>query len=371
MKTRPHVSCLLAVLAFIAFLHGCGPSVPSTPPTFVLAYTGTDRRVHTLQSVDGSDWVLPAIAAGPDSTAGVTVVHDRNLVWMVLWNSNGSLSYITGIGGLPSANATSGIVWESAATTLRTTSPVLGTPALAFVNQKWIAVFASPAGARVVTSLLDSNPLFPADVATVGVSAIGAVPALAFGRGTLVLASLVGGDLVAQTSADGINWSTPSTIFAHFDPGPPENHDRICISPSSATLSFADGLFYAVGRQSGTRCEGETEAGGSSIVVYRSVEGRVWSNPVDRQEGPPVVREEAGIPGAAFAQCKLVLAYTQTLAGFPPVNVPNSLVTRVGQASPCSIPQSFAFGPEQTTRSAAPARLDGVMAVAFGSRGGS
>ncbi len=221
MKTRSHVSCLLAVLAFLAVLQGCGPSMPSTPPTFVLAYTGTDRRVHTLQSVDGSDWVMPAVAPGPDSTAGVTVVHDRNLVWMVLWNSNGSLSYITGIGGLPSADATSGILWESSATTLRTTSPVLGTPALAYVNQKWIAVFASPAGARVVTSVLDSNPLFPADIAAVGVPAIGAVPALAFGRGTLVLASLVRGDLMAQTSTDGITWSTPSTIFAHFDPGLP------------------------------------------------------------------------------------------------------------------------------------------------------
>jgi len=357
-------SLFIVALAFTVLLAGCtGGPRPSTPPTYVLAWTGADRHVHTLQSTDGSTWVLPATAPGPNSTDGVAVAHDGALSWMVLWNGGGSLSYITGIGGLPSATSSQGITWESTANTLRT-SPATGAPALAFGNQKWVAVYPASGGMRIVRSILDGS----ADE-DLGIATGRTTPALAFGAGKFVFAYLDGSrNLVARTSPDGMTWSPPSTIFAIQNiGGDPAN----CVSPTSVTLSFADGAFYAVGRLSTTLCSGNTQAGGSSVAVFRSPDGASWSTLVDRNSGPTVIREEAGIPGAASAQCRLVAAYTQTQVGTSPniAPVPNHLVVQVGQPSSCSNPASFTFGAPQLISGAPAAQLDSVLSVAFGSGG--
>lgn len=369
MRAQPH-SSFFVTLVCIALLTGCaggGPG-PATPPTFVLAWTGTDSRVHTLQSTDGSTWVQPAVAPGPNSTDGVAVAHDGTLHWLVLWNSGGSLSYISGIGGLPSAAAATGITWESTATTLRT-SRVTGTPALAYGNRKWVAVYLASSGLRIVRSILDSSTTNAADE-DLGITTASFTPALTFGAGKFVLAYLdQSRNLVARTSPDGMTWSQPSPIFSIANIG---GNPASCISPTSVTLRFADGAFYAVGRLSTTLCAGNTQAGGSSIAVFRSPDGASWTTLVDRQSGPTVIREEAGIPGAAFAQCHLVVAYTQTRVGTTPniTPVPNHLVLQIGQPSSCSNPASFTFGAPQTISAAPAAQLDSVLAVVFGSRGG-
>ncbi len=370
-RIRPFLSLSLAALACVVLLPGC----TSTPPTFVLAWTGTDSRVHTMQSTDGSSWVLPATAPGPNSTEGVAVAHNGMSAWLVLWNSGGQLSYITGIGGLPSATSSTGITWESAANALRT-SPVTGTPALAYGNQKWVAVYLASGGLRIVRSVLESSSTRPADEDLGLAAATSFTPALTFGAGRFVLAYLDGTrNLVARTSSDGRSWSPPATVFPITDIG---GSPASCISPTSVTLSFSEGAFYAVGRLSTTLCSGNSQAGGSSIAVFRSPDGASWTTLVDRNSGPTVIREEAGIPGAAFAQCRLVVAYTQTRLGTTPsiIPVPNQLVLQAAQPSSptaqppsCSSPASFTFGGPQTVSAAPAAKLDSVTSVVFGSGG--
>jgi hypothetical protein len=277
MKTK-----LLYLFILSALFIGCGTR-PSTPPTFVLAYTGTDNRVHMLQSKDGATWVLPAVAPGPMSTDGVSAAHDGNLTWMVVWNGGGTLRYITGVGGLPTATSATGITWESTSNTI-TTSVVGGTPAVAFGNGKWVAVFASAGALKVVPSVLQGSTTSASDV-DLGFST-SFTPALTFGAGKFVLAYLDGSQtLVARTSTDGVTWTAPTTVFARVDPGPPGDSQRVCFSPTAATLSFGEGAFYAVSRQSGTLCDGGTQAGGSTIVAYRSTDGVTWNTIIDRQGG--------------------------------------------------------------------------------------
>src|SRR5215210_1188120 len=237
MRNRP--SLFFAALVCIALLASCASGGPtlSTPPTFVLAWTGADNRVHTMQSTDGSIWVLPAVAPGPNSTDGVAVAHDGRLQWLVLWNAGGRLSYISGIGGLPSTTAATGITWESTATTLRT-SQVTGTPALAYGNQKWVAVYLASGGLRIVRSILDSSTTNAADE-DLGIATASFTPALTFGAGKFVLAYLDGSrNLVARTSPDGMTWSQPSTIFPITNIG---GNPAACTSPTNVTLSFAGG----------------------------------------------------------------------------------------------------------------------------------
>ena len=367
MRIKP--SILLIVLACLASLPSCTgtpPPTPSTPPTFVLAWTGTDSLVHTLQSTDGTTWVLPATAPGPSSTHGVSVAHDGRVNWMVLWNSATTLRYITGIGGLPSATATTGITWQSTSNTFRA-SPVSSTPAVAFGNQKWAAVYLGSSNRlRFVSSILDSTSTTNSDVDT-GITSGSFSPGLAFGVGKFVLAYLDGSfNLVSRTSTDGLTWSSPNTIFPVTSVG---GDPELCEVPTGVTLSFANGAFYAVGRQSTTVCSGGTQAGGSAIVVYRSPDGASWTTIVNRSSGPTVNRNEAGIPSGAFAQCHLVVAYTQTQIGTSPniIGVPNHLVTQIGQPPDCSNPASFTFGAPATIGGAATAQLDSVMAVVFGS----
>ena len=282
MRAKLPLSLFFVALACLALLPGCTGRVPtpSTPPTFVLAWTGTDSRVHTLQSTDGSTWVLPAVTPGPNSTAGVMAAHDGTLSWLVLWNSGGTLSYITGVGGLPAATASAGITWESSANTLRS-SPVSMTPAVAYGNQKWMAVYLGPSNAlKIVRSILDGSSAITAADADLGITSAAFSPALTFGARRFVLAYLDRSlNLVARTSSDGVTWSQPSTIFSITNIG---GNPASCISPTSVTLSFADGAFFAVGRQSTTLCAGNTQAGGSSIVVYRSPDGASWTTLVDR-----------------------------------------------------------------------------------------
>src|SRR5258706_11323287 len=154
MKTRLSLWLSFVALACVALFLGCnrGGVTLSSSPTFVLAWGGTDGRVHTMQSKDGSTWVLPAEAPGPNSSTGASVAHDGTVGWMVLWNSGGQLSYNFGVGGLESATATTGIRWESSSTRLRT-SIVSQTPAVAYGNQKWVAAFVDPGNAvKIVPS---------------------------------------------------------------------------------------------------------------------------------------------------------------------------------------------------------------------------
>ena len=164
--------------------------------------------------------------------------------------------------------------------------------------------------------------------------------------------------LVARTSPDGATWSQPNTIIQS---GPVAPNSTTCGFAGDATVSFADGAFYAVGRMSTALCEGDTEAGGARMAVFKSADGVSWTNIIPSGTGPTVVQGDTGTPSATFALCRLVMAYTDVRA-----SAGNNLVLIPGQPSSCSNPTSFTFGGPQSVNNPAQARAGTIVTVVFG-----
>lgn len=361
----------LVALACLTLLSNCQP----TPPTFVVAYTGVDNLVHTLQSNNGTTWALPTAIPASANTEGVAVAHNggRTLGWMVLWNSGGTLNYVTGLGGLPSPTATTGIRWSATVTQVPRTAQVTLTPALAFGNQKWAAAYqtAGPDSTlRFHPSMLDQTPANTTTLERNTSIKLDSSPALAFGAGRFVLA-FVGPstapkprhlDLVAITSTDGgITWSEPSTIFPFTQVG--QGQTQTAISSSDVSLSFVNGTFYAVGKLTSRTPPDNSNAIGSRIAVFSSSDGITWTTIVGRNSGPSV-DSFAGTPGAAFEQCRLILA-------FPILQGGNNVGIQTGEGlPPCPNPTSFDFSSPSPIGIAPTAALGKKMAMAFGRGGG-
>lgn len=333
-----------------------GTPIPTQPPYFVMAWTATDNLVHTLESMNGATWMGPTTMPGPTSTDGAAVAYDGTRTWMVMWNSGGSLNFVTGVGGMPTTPA-AGITWVPAATLVPTTAPARGTPTIAYTNGSWVAAFQDASNMlRIIPSVFPA-PAIATDVPLGFAADSSAQPALAFGAGRFVLAFVdTNRNLVARTSLDGLCWSAPNTIFPYTRNG------ESAISPTSVSLSFADGAFVAVGRLTTHRAEGDSEAIGSRIAVFNSPDGVSWTTVVGPNAGPAVHVNYAGIPGAAFAQCQLVLAYATDQAG-------TNVGSQVATPDLCTNPSSFTFGP-LAAPTATTAQPDRKMAVAFSQGGG-
>lgn len=344
------------MIAALAALAACGTG-PATPPTFVIGYAGLDGRVRTAQSLNGTTWVLPATAPAPTSTSGAAVAHDGTLTWMVLWNAGGQMSFVTGAGGLAPPPGTAGIVWETAANPVPRTSQVTRNPALAYGNGAWVAAFRGGDGnLRVIPSILAQSPTVTGEVDTMIASA-DASPALAFGSGRFVLVFVrpvppaARTELAAVTSTDGRSWSAPVTLLATTVAG---NTTALPVG-AAVTYSAAESAFYVVGRRS-RQGPNLTDSG---LFVLRSADGMTWTAPVAPGTGPGVDPLTAGIPGAAYTPCTLIVAHTEGGAGA-------NVGTRTLTGSPCPNPTSFAVGPFVPVAGLPTAAPDRVMAVSFG-----
>ncbi len=365
------IATLAVTLSWVATARGQPPVVPLLggtpipiqPPYFVMAWTGTDTgviplsRINTLESTDGATWMRLRFTPAPISTDGAAVAYDGTRTWMVMWNSGGSLNFVTGIGGMPTTPAT-GITWfAGSATRLPTTTSARGTPAVAFGNGSFVAVFQDGTGMlRMVPSVFPR----PATETDVPLGFAGTDPALAFGAGRFVLAFVdTNRNLVARTSMDGLCWSAPETIFPFTRLEEPEG----IIYPSGVSLSFTDGAFYATGKRNSRFPETDSNIIGSRIAVFKSSDGVSWQTVTD---AGPAVDMNAGIPGAAFARCQLVLAYDTGL--FVGANVG----TQVAAPDLCTGPSSFTFGSLLTLGiGTAPTAQPGrKMAVVFSEGGG-
>jgi hypothetical protein len=332
-----------------------GTPIPTQPPYFVMAWSATDNLVHTLESTDGVTWMRPMTMPGPASTDGTAVAYDGSRTWMVMWNSGGGLNFVTGLGGLPSTTAT-GITWSATATVLPTTTPARGTPTVAFGKQSFVAVFQDTAMLRIIPSVFPA----PAIATDAPLGFAGSQPALAFGAGRFVLAFMdAQRNLLVRTSLDGLCWSAPRTIFPYTRNG------DFATSASGVSLSFADGAFVAVGRLTTYNAEGDSDVIGSRLGVFKSPDGVSWTTVVGPNAGPAVYANYAGIPGAAFAQCRLVTAYATHAAGD---NVGSHLAT----PDLCPGPSSFTFDAVRTfgVATAPTAQPDRKMAVVFAEGGG-
>jgi hypothetical protein len=327
-----------------------GTPTPIQPPYFVMAWTATDNLVHTLESSDGATWVLPTTLPGSTSSEGTAVAFDGSRTWMVMWNSGGLLNFATGLGGLP-ATATGGIAWAPAATALPTVLPARGTPTVAFGNGRFVAVFEDGTTLRIVRSVLPTSAI----ATDVPLGFTGSFPALGFGAGRFVLATMDSSrNLVVRTSLDGVCWSAPTIIFPYTPDG------DFATSATGVSLSFADGAFVAVGRLTTYLAAGNSNAIGSRIGVFKSSDGVNWTTVVGPGAGPAAYANYAGIPGAAFARCRLVTTYATNSVG-------NNVGNHIATPDLCTSPSSFTFGAVSTLGvAAAPtAQPDRKMALAF------
>jgi hypothetical protein len=332
----------LGLVFLVTILISCAGQIrPSTPPTFVLAYTNLNT-VRTAESPDGVAWRNGMAHAGADTEHGPAIAHDGNLTWLLMWGNRGGLDFKVGTGGVPLSGG-GGVIWEQRVNRGALPVQVVGSPAIAHGNNRWVVAFRT-AGDRifVVRSLANSATNWEAARQVEFASPSGPRPAitdrdpaLAFGENRFVLLFRrpALGDVAAAPSADGLIWDLPVAI------GP-----QVARAP---TLTFQTGRFYAA--RSGT--DGE-------VIIHKSTDGRTWFQ--IGHGGRFRDKLEDGL-GLSFGICKMLVTHGESgtirlWTGTPP-QPPHS----------CSDPGLLTFAP-----AGAPGDLiqalgaQGRTAVAFG-----
>lgn len=309
---------LFALLALIAatLLPGCagGPgSRPVTPPTFVAAWTqdGPAGQLWTLESNDGIIWRNPTAqnlqGNQSESNSGPAIAHDRKLSWMLMWPNPRGLDYKNGVGGL-ALSGRGGVVWEAQPQQGRLPFTALGerplgSPALAFTRDRWVAVFrvANSGGKiRIVRSLPNSASAWePArDIEVQSPNGLRSVsstndPALAYGQGTLVLIHRGPSSFIASTSTDGVSWTDRGSVGQVPD-----------AEVSDPTITFSGTNFFVGLRKRLPVPPGW--AGGappSAVEIYKSQDALSWTkiadragyfSPIGREYGPALTFGDLG-----------------------------------------------------------------------------
>lgn len=320
-----------------------GATIATPPAYYVRAWAGTDDRVHTMESTDGVAWVRARTMPAPGPSGGAAATFDGINTWMVMWNAAGAVGFVTGVGG-PETPA-DGITWFAGSSTIvPTAATVSGTPTVAFGNGKFLAVFRDSSG--MLRAIPSTYPR-PATTTDVSLGFTGNDPHLTYGKGRFVLAYIANSNLVARTSVDGLCWSAPRTIFSLTHLTQPEG----TITPSGASLSFANGSFYAVGKLVRRFPPSDSDIIGTRLAVFESLDGASWRTLTDFG---PAVFNDTGIPGAQFAHCQLAIAHDERLTVGGQIATPNL----------CTDPAALTFStvPSASAPAAAPGRK---MAVAF------
>lgn len=235
MKTERLLLPLLVALAALPFFTGCASGRivrPTTPPTFVMAWTldGPSGQVWTVESNDGIIWrnSAPQNLQGnlSGSNSGPAIAHDRNIAWMLMWPNPRGLDYKIGTGGV-ALSGQGGVVWEPQPHqgllpfTAIGGSPA-GSPALTFGHGRWVVAFRTSGTGdkiRVVRSQQNSATTWELarDMEVQTPSGLRSVvsqhdPAIAFGQGSFVLIHRGPTNFIASTSPDGISWTDRGPI---------------------------------------------------------------------------------------------------------------------------------------------------------------
>ena len=125
---------------------GGGPApVPlAPPPTFVLAWNGPGGGITTAESSDGLVWTRRIVHGTTNSALfGPALAHDGALTWLLMWADGPELRFKAGVGG---TTAASGITWESVPTSGVLSVQPASSPAIAFANGRWLAVWHDASG---------------------------------------------------------------------------------------------------------------------------------------------------------------------------------------------------------------------------------
>jgi hypothetical protein len=290
----------------------------ASPSTFVAAWVAPGGDVTTMESVDALNWRFRTVQASTLSrTSGPAVAHDGGVTWMLMWVNGPELQYKTGLGGSTGSN---GITWEQQPVTGRLAVSPADSPALAFGVGRWVAVFRrSTSGLFIVRSDVGSalswSPAAPLLLSGGQPALSGRAPALTAGNvngnNLFVVSFLQGGNAVAATSPDGVNWSAPTPI---------------AIAEKDPSLSFQDGRFYAV--------LSRAVGGGYTNFVFTSPDGNNWTQVASFPRGAL----NATGPAGAFGNCTFLVA-----EAFPSSN--NAIGSRIGttHVDQCAPPRSLDF----------------------------
>ena len=373
------LSLLLAGLSALSLLPGCaGGARPSTPSTFVAAWTVSGGQVRTIESNDGIVWRNYASqnlqGNASESDAGPALAHDGGLNWMLMWPNPRGLDYKTGIGGVP-LSGQGGVTWEPQPIQGRLPFTALGgrpvgSPALAHGNDRWVVAFrtagtgnrlrlvrSQPGSATAWEPARDMEVAMPGGVRNVSTQRN---PALAFGQGTFVLVHRGQSDYIASTSPDGIAWTDRGPIARIAD-----------AEDSDPAISFANGSFYVALRKilRDPRWFGSPPA---TAEIHRSADGITWTRIAD-QAGYFALGEFG--PGFAFGDfgnnvCKAVLI-SQAVAVFPnSVGFDRGIQSWSGvppAPHTCMNPSLLLFSPSEAAGEAVAADIPmGRTALAFG-----
>lgn len=331
---------------------GGSPPVPSSPPTFVLAWNASGGSIRTMESLDALTWRFEtAHATTTTTTAGPAVAHDGRATWMVMWPHGPELRYKVGIGG---ATVSTGIVWEQSVNVSRLVVLPSGSPALAFGAGRWVVVFRRSNGqlgvarsaAGSATSWETAVDLVHQDV-TPRPAVTSRAPALAFGSvggRPLFVVSYVDGNLraVAATSSDGVTWSPASPI-------------GVC--EKDPALSIRDGMVFALLSR---LVSATSAAAGFHEFASKSSDAVNWT-PIGERPGGA---QNATGPAVAYGDCRLVV--TQQIGGAlggPFVGIASTL--GLASANACADPPALAFTSE------APVRPDGQTSIVSAGNSGA
>lgn len=390
MKTGRFLSPFLFVLASCALLFGCAGSVrPTTPPTFVMTWTadpsfgGPSGQVWTIESNDGIVWKNPSPqnlqGNQSESAAGPAIAHDGNLTWMLMWPNPRGLDFKLGTGGV-ALSGEGGVVWESQPHQGLLPVSTLGfrpngSPALAFGNDRWVAVFRTVGTGdrlRVVRSQPNSATSWESarDITVqtaAGVRNISSPrdPALVFGQRTFVLIHRRQTGFNSTTSPDGVIWTDRGPIAPFQFPQAEEISDP--------AVTFSNGNFYAALRRRFFPLPPGWSDPPSRIEIYKSADGISWTRITD-EAGYFRVGETFG-PGFSFGDfgnnvCKAIL----TNRGVQ--KLPNGVFTTGGIQSwtgtpppphTCTDPSLLVFSPpDDAGVEVTPASTASRTSVAFG-----
>lgn len=369
MRSLRNLLLCSPALLFLSLLSSCTPSQsnqnggsPTPQPNaagFVLAWTGPNNQIKTIESVDGLAWRR----SNPDPQATTTsgdvgpAIAYGNFVWRLMWKDGGELKSKVGLGN---PTTSTGITWAQDIDHLRVNTDA--SPALAFGNDRWVTVFRVSSRRLMVirtdptsgswetspTVVVHAGPIIPPTTAY--------APGLTFGEFNgqkLFVLAYVDSTLhaVSATSSDGLTWSPAS---------------RIGVAEKDVALCTFHGRVYAVlSRGVGI---------GLSNFIFKSSDGVTWTEIHNYTNAPQNVRG----PGLAYGvlqdgSCRMIVTEQigQALGG-----VFWGISSRVASLNaPCEDPTSLSFTGDLPTRVAGETTNESVgstgarTAVAFGRSG--
>lgn len=306
---------------------GPSPVTIAPPPTFVLAWNGPGGSITTAESSDGAVWARRTVHAATNQPLfGPALAHDGILTWLLMWANGPELQFKVGVGGTSPA---SGIVWETMPASGVLSVQPESSPAAAFANGRWLAVWHDAAGRLmgVRTNGADASSWGTPFSIFTGPPAVPAItdraPALASatigGQRVFVLVfAAPSGTAMVTTSSDGMSWSLPTSI------------DRTQKDPAITELN--GNVYVVLSRTVGLRYDD---------FLYKSGDGVTWTQISSWAQAPI---NSAG-PGVAVSPWKMIV--TEQVGGALGGGAPLRIARRAGTpASPSANPSTYVFGDE-------------------------